>query len=1316
MKSPNRSFYPILLALAGCSVLIFLLSREPQRPIASVTPGSGAVGVQATLTAQNPSAAPVTPVVTQLAAPTSAPLISLGSSSFQVSTDPVSNGRTFTAAEPTVLSLRTIVAGDRFSFPLPDRGFVEAKINASLQDSDRPSLWTIGGEIGKEEGSLYLAQDSESGMLSGVVMFRDKREAWVYNRTGAGGLTVVERLASEIVCTGEDGLPPLGFGGSAASATASAAAPNSGGGGVVALNTGTGNTVPNCSSRPTATSVLYIDFDPGSVTQTFWNCGRTITYISAGMTANQMVSIWSQVSENFAPFDVNVTTNRTTYTNATVGRRMRFVMPKTTWSGKDAGFAAIGSFPNAGGYWSERSRLINNIGLDLHKTTYNGSGTLPANCGVIPIAYPSDIVCWGFADQFLTTTGTVQQQTNACARVVSHELGHTFGLLHESLVLTATTYQEYYPGHGSGVDRWSSMMGYQFNPIAHWSKGEYSLALNRGWGVNLSGANLFQDDLAIIGAGVTGGAGNGLLADDKGNTIATAALLTIDGLGAVNDKGLITSETDTDFFRIPIVSGSGVISLSIGPKAEDPNLDVYVELQNSSGTVLASSNISGSRSATIGPITVAAGNYYLKVEGSAEGTASTGWTRYGNLGNYGINGSVTGSGGAPVITASSLPPDGSVGISYSFPLAATNNPTSYYLVSGVSPPGLLLSGNSLNGIPTTQGWYNFTLAAANGQGASSKFFTMYVFGPSTLDEALDAYPIVWTSTSPPSSLPASLWQGQRAISHDGNDAARSGSIGANSESILTTDLKGPGKLTFYWRTSSHTSDRLIFRLNTTEQFNIGGETAWEQKTVLITGSGTYPVSWIYRTDPGTTAGQDAGFVDQVTYLQNPDFPAGNFYAGGTVGQAFYWPIVLANTNVPNTWTLTGGALPPGITLDPNTGVLNGTPTTLGTYDPQITATNAAGSSTTYPTIYIYPDISLATALDAPGLTWITGGTNPWFGDNVEKNDGVDAAHSGPIRHGLSTFLQTSVTGPGTFSFWWKASTDLNSDLVYFSIDGVIQTSISGEVAWVQRSQALSAGPHTLRWEFIRDGSGNGGQNMAWVDQVNWTTPGPTITSPLTVNMTCGQTITVPLTSDDPAAVWSVTGTVPADMFFLDTSKIIGAVPKLPRTVTFTLNATNAGGTTTSRVFTAIIESSYAKWARDKGLAVGTELGDPDKDGIVNIAELAFGLEPLVRNNGFQPVTYDVSTKKLKAVFKRRHQFFPDLKYEVQVSTDLKNWTSIAYIDNGATFTTTGAPPPSISEVEVLPYPDSVYQSTVIDGVAQSPTMPRRVMRLKITQM
>jgi hypothetical protein len=65
------------------------------------------------------------------------------------------------------------------------------------------------------------------------------------------------------------------------------------------------------------------------------------------------------------------------------------------------------------------------------------------------------------------------------------------------------------------------------------------------------------------------------------------------------------------------------------------------ELYNSAGTLIASSNPTELLSANI-TANVAAGTYYLKIDGVGKGSAlSTGYTDYGSLGQYSISGSVS---------------------------------------------------------------------------------------------------------------------------------------------------------------------------------------------------------------------------------------------------------------------------------------------------------------------------------------------------------------------------------------------------------------------------------------------------------------------------------------------------------------------------------------------------------------------------------------------------------------------------------------------------------------------------------------------------
>jgi uncharacterized repeat protein (TIGR01451 family) len=75
---------------------------------------------------------------------------------------------------------------------------------------------------------------------------------------------------------------------------------------------------------------------------------------------------------------------------------------------------------------------------------------------------------------------------------------------------------------------------------------------------------------------------------------------------------------------------------------------------------------------------------------------------------------------------------------------------------------------------------------------------------------------------------------------------------------------------------------------------------------------------------GTIQAQQGVTQPAVAAVLTPGAPVPGSTAGGT------YTTTLASS-VPGTWTIVGGALPPGVTLNPTTGVVTGTTTTAGTY-------------------------------------------------------------------------------------------------------------------------------------------------------------------------------------------------------------------------------------------------------------------------------------------------------------------------------------------------------------------------------------------------
>ena len=142
-----------------------------------------------------------------------------------------------------------------------------------------------------------------------------------------------------------------------------------------------------------------------------------------------------------------------------------------------------------------------------------------------------------------------------------------------------------------------------------------------------------------------------------------------------------------------------------------------------------------------------------------------------------------------------------------------------------------------------------------------------------------------------------------------------------------------------------------------------------------------------------------------------------------------------------------------------------------------------------------PTDSLGTALDNTALAFGTDGNASWFVQSDEFHSGRSAARSGAIDHGAETRLTTTVSGPGTLSFWWKVSSEQGYDKLSISVDDVERADISGEQDWARKTVSVTGGgSHTVVWTYRKDGSVSGGSDCGWVDQVVWT-PGGSLAPP-----------------------------------------------------------------------------------------------------------------------------------------------------------------------------------------------------------------------------
>lgn len=130
-------------------------------------------------------------------------------------------------------------------------------------------------------------------------------------------------------------------------------------------------------------------------------------------------------------------------------------------------------------------------------------------------------------------------------------------------------------------------------------------------------------------------------------------------------------------------------------------------------------------------------------------------------------------------------------------------------------------------------------------------------------------------------------------------------------------------------------------------------------------------------------------------------------------------------------------------------------------------------------------VNLAEAVDNLTFTWTVGGDANFYGQTGTFYYDSDAGQSGVITHNQDSFMQTTASEDGTFSFYWKVSSESNYDYLRFYVNGAEQAAISGTTSWAQASYFAPAGA-TVKWAYTKDGSVSSGSDAGWVDKIEFT--------------------------------------------------------------------------------------------------------------------------------------------------------------------------------------------------------------------------------------
>ncbi len=372
-----------------------------------------------------------------------------------------------------------------------------------------------------------------------------------------------------------------------------------------------------------------------------------------------------------------------------------------------------------------------------------------------------------------------------------------------------------------------------------------------------------------------------------------------------------------------------------------------------------------------------------------------------------------------------------------------------------------------------------------------------------------------------------------------------------------------------------------------------------------------------------------------------------------------------------------------------------------------------------------PSLPLATALDGADIIYTSGGAASWYGQAPITHDGIDAARSGAITHNQESWFETTVTGPGLLSFWWRASSEANYDFLEFYIDGALQNGrISGESGWQLKTYTVFTGNHTLRWRYAKDKSGSTGTDSGFVDEINWSPDGlamPLVLDQYGIPFSRGGTTpwfgesTISHDGVDAAqsgsidnnqqtwlqalAVgpgtlsfwWKVSSEVNYDFLefyindVLQTGRISGEVDWQQKSYSvldgshtfrwiYSKDRDTSAGLDTAWldqvVWATSVQSSFAAWSTNyfsavelAELLVSGPNANADGDSLVNLLEFALGGNPKQGNSAPLPVLTINAESKPQLTFSCDTSRI-GITYRVQYSTDFATWNDIATSVNG----------------------------------------------------
>jgi hypothetical protein len=702
-----------------------------------------------------------------------------------------------------------IAEGAKIALPTANGEEISGTVNVVSTDL---GWYRIGGTLDGQEGTFQL--NASAGKTHGGIYLPTVGVGYQIQMDGSD-VVLVERRLSALLC----------YPGVKADAQGSQRVVS----GVISAGTVT-QVIPEINTRPGARGVIFVDFAGGVISSTAW--GKTITATPSKLSGNSITQAVTRAAEDFAPFDITLTTIRSVYNDTPVDRRMRTVVTPTDTAGPGTGGVAY----RDSWKWGQ-----------------------------------SDIVCWVFNEAVKT-----------CADTIAHEVGHTLGLTHHG----TKSGKEYYGGHGGGLSiptSWGPIMGAPFGVnLTHWSRGEY-----------FDANNATQDDLATIGRGNNFGALvspgafgmvrslplNGSLFQTSG-TLVSQSDSNVYQFSTTGGKMTATvrptSAVGTGDFRLDLENGEGV-SVAVSDPAETLGASLSQTLNSGVYRLRVIPTGTGLRPAD---------GYKTGYSpyGSLGGYSLTGSVESANNFPAFLNPKlISATEGMPVNVGFAVTDPSNTTVT----VLSQKLPGTLTLNAGSGSFGeatkFVLSGTPETG--TSNGVWSVTLSARSRVGETRVEFNL-VISPQSLP-LVDALASSDTLISNISTSPTSPWIGVSGTRPDGKPGAitQSGVTPDRGTSSIRFDYKLPtvskassSLMTFFWQSDTEAGKDIVRckvdgtlakDMLTGQLLSLSGKRGWVQQTVLLPGTGTRRIEFEYTKDANLRSDVDRVWVCGIQIWQPP---------------------------------------------------------------------------------------------------------------------------------------------------------------------------------------------------------------------------------------------------------------------------------------------------------------------------------------------------------------------------------------------------------------------------------------------------------------